>query len=599
MLTAAEEKRIIVLKQQKLKLLREQEKERVKNDFSLYAANNIYITDKKGNRVNLKENYIQQQIGKRIEELQSQGIPPRLIILKSRQMGASTGIQGRMIKETCTKENRNGYVVSHEDASTSAIFQKAKYMYDNLPDEYKPLQKASNAQELIFDTPIHYSGDKTGLHSKIEIKTAGNSGIGRSETRHYVHLSEFAFWKGSDSNTPDKQLSGILQAVPDMVDTWVIIESTANGMNSFYDLWKDAEEGKNGFIPLFFPWWVHEEYSMSVDDKEEFKTTLTEYEVWLYNDLKLSLEQVKWWRETKRIKCNNDINQMKQENPTTAEEAFIFSGTPVFDNDLVQKRIEVLRKASRKVKYGYFEFKWNNEEYKDKIKDDTIKFIETSENDKRGIVRIYEMPKIGNPYVIGGDTKGEGKDSYAGQVINNATGNRAATLKMDVNNSKPYTWQMYCLGKYYGELSKCNRNALISIEINFNTAPIEELERLHYDNMYQREKYDDFTGAYKKAYGWKTDGTTRPLIIDKEVHLTNENLGVFNDIETLQQMITFILDKNGRPDAMPGKHDDLLLADMIGQETRSQQSYTVEKEIVKDDDEDEDDNKHDDDNWFN
>jgi hypothetical protein len=556
------------------KIREEEEREKAKNNFSLYASRYIYITDKKGNRVNLKENYVQQQIGNKIEELQSQGIPPRLIILKSRQMGASTGIQGRMIFETCTKENRNGFVVSHEDPSTSAIFQKAKYMYDNLPDEIRPLQKASNAQELIFDSPLHYNGDKKGLHSKIEIKTAGNAGIGRSETRHYVHLSEFAFWKGSDSNTPDKQLSGILQAVPDMPDTWVIIESTANGMNSFYDLWKDAEEGKNGFIPLFFPWWVHEEYKLSVDDPEEFKSNLSEYETWLYNDLKLSLEQVKWWRETKRIKCNNDINQMKQENPTTPEEAFIFSGTPVFDNELVQKRIEILRKSDRKVKYGYFEYEWNNAEDKDHIKDDTIKFVETSETDKRGVIRIYEEPLYGYPYVIGGDTKGEGKDSYAGTVINNVTGVRAATLKMDVNNSKPYTWQMYCLGRYYN-------NALIGIEMNFNTAPIEELERLRYNNQYFREKYDDISGGYQRKHGWKTDGTTRPLIIDREVSLTNENLGLFNDIETLQQMITFILDKNGRPDAMPGKHDDLLLSDMIGQEIRGQQTTKIKVDKVE------------------
>lgn len=571
MLTAAEEIELIKLLEIEQK---EREEEEAKNNFPIYASRNIYITDKKGNRVNLKENYVQQQIGKKIEKLQSQGIPPRLIILKSRQMGASTGIQGRMIFETCTKENRNGFVVSHEDPSTSAIFQKAKYMYDNLPDGTRPLQKASNAQELIFDTPLHYAGDKKGLHSKIEIKTAGNSGIGRSETRHYVHLSEFAFWKGSDSNTPDKQLSGILQAVPDMIDTWVIIESTANGMNSFYDLWKDAEEGKNGFIPLFFPWWVHEEYQMGIEDKEEFKSNLDEYETWLYNDLKLSLERVKWWRETKRIKCNNDINQMKQENPTTPEEAFIFSGTPVFDNEKVQKRIEVLRKSNRQIKYGYFEYEWNNAKDKDHIKDDTIKFVETSEGDKRGVIRIYETVRKGYPYVIGGDTKGEGKDSYSGQVINNATGDRTATLKMDVNNSKPYTWQMYCLGKYYN-------NALIGIEINFNTAPIEELERLKYTKQYVRQKYDDYTGSYQKKYGWKTDGTTRPLIIDREVSLTNDNLGLFNDIETLQQMITFIKDKNGRPDAMPGKHDDLLFADMIGQEIMKQQTTEIKVNKVE------------------
>jgi|LSQX01.2.fsa_nt_gb hypothetical protein len=551
----------------------EDRREQEKGNFDLYSESNIKITDKKGRQVQLKQNYVQTQIDQKIIELQSQGIPPRLIILKSRQMGASTGIQGRMIWETTTKENRNGYIVSHEDESTKAIFQKSKYMYDNLPKELKPLQKASNAQELIFDKPLHYAGEEKGLHSKIEIKTAGNAGIGRSETRHYVHASEFAFWKGTGANAPDKQLSGILQSVPDDIDTWVIIESTANGMNAFYDLWQEALRGNNGFIPLFYPWYVHEEYQMSVEDDEieQFINTMSEYEKWLYDEIKLSLERIKWWREVKRIKCNNDIDQMKQENPTTAEEAFIFSGKPVFNNDKVMKRIEVLRQTERRVKYGYFVFDWNNELYKDFIKVETIRFVETSPEDKRGIIRIYEEVQPNIYYVLGGDTKGEGRDSYAGTVINNITDVRAATLKMEVNNSKPYTWQMFCLGHYYNQ-------ALIGIEINFNTAPIEELERLRYSKQYVRERYDDFTGTYKKAFGWRTDGTTRPLIIDKEVSLVEENLGLFHDIETLQQMITFVEDDKGRPDAMAGKHDDLLFSDMIAQEIRTQQRcYVVEQ----------------------
>ena len=54
---------------------------------------------------------------------------------------------------------------------------------------------------------------------------------------------------------------------------------------------------------------------------------------------------------------------MKQENPTTPEEAFIFSGTPVFDNDKVMKRIEILRKLDRNITHGYFKFEWCYSEY--------------------------------------------------------------------------------------------------------------------------------------------------------------------------------------------------------------------------------------------
>ena len=201
---------------------------------------------------------------------------------------------------------------------------------------------------------------------------------------------------------------------------------------------------------------------------------------------------------------------------------------------------------------------------KDYIKENTIKWVD----DPNGFVSIYEDVLPGYPYVIGGDTKGEGRDFYSGTVINNATGQRAATIRNCWTNSKPYTWQMYCLGHYYNL-------ALIGVEMNFNTAPIEELQRLHYPRQYTRRRYDDFTKEYQNKHGWKTDGNTRPLIIDKEVNLIEDNIDLFNDIPMLEECLTFIY-KDGRPDAMSGKHDDALFSDMIANEIRQQQSFEAE-----------------------
>ena len=135
---------------------------------------------------------------------------------------------------------------------------------------------------------------------------------------------------------------------------------------------------------------------------------------------------------------------------------------------------------------------------------------------------------------------------------------------------------MYCLGYYYNL-------ALIGIEINFNTAPIQELERLHYSRIYTRRQYDSITKEYQNKRGWKTDGNTRPLIIDKEINLIEDNIDLFNDIEMLEECLTFVYNEKGRPDAMSGKHDDILFADMIANEIRSQQSFEadVEKEVAR------------------
>lgn len=559
------EQRILIAKALKVK-----EKEYTLSDYKRYSSRYLWITDKKGDKIKLTQNNVQRKLDAVLDECKANDKPARVIVLKSRQMGISTDIEGRMIYETTNKKNRNGLVIAHRDDSTAALFAKTKYYYDNLESDVRPLNQASNAKELIFDRPTHYYGDREGMHSKIKVQTAGNAGIGRSDTFHYVHLSEFAFWEGKDKNSPAKQLSGILQSVPKSPDTWVIIESTANGMNDFKEEWDKAVRGESGFIPLFLAWYDHEEYVEEVEDKDTFIQGMKDYEKWLYYDLGLPVERVAWWRHKLKYDCNGDINMMRQENPTTPEEAFIFSGTPVFDNDRINKRIQALREhyLVNPYKTGYFEFEWNDPETKDKIKRESIRFVESA---SKAHIRLYEAPNRGCPYVIGGDTKGEGADYFAGTVIDNTTGKRVATLHMQTTNSKPYTWQMYCLGIYYNM-------AMIGIEMNFNTAPIEELQRLSYPFQYMRRKYDEITKKIDTKYGWKTDGNTRPLIIDKEVGMVEDHIELFYDIQTLLEMTTFVYDKDGRPDAMSGKHDDLLISDMIANEIRPQQRFEYQKE---------------------
>ena len=155
-------------------------------------------------------------------------------------------------------------------------------------------------------------------------------------------------------------------------------------------------------------------------------------------------------------------------------------------------------------------------------------------------------------------------------VINNHTGNRAASMDINIMTSSPYTYQLYCAGRYFND-------ALIGVEINFNTGPIEELQRLSYPRQYVRRKFDDYRKVREEKYGFKTDGNSRPLIIDKEGDVVLNEIDLLNDIPTLEQMLTFIYDDKGRPDAMEGKHDDLLFSEMIANQIREQQTHLLDR----------------------
>lgn len=493
-----------------------------------------------------------------IKELKQQKKPIRIIILKARQMGFSTLTEAVLFKETATHHNVNAGIIAHESRATNNLFTMSKLFYDNLPKEIKPEKKACNAQDLIFNNK-----DNTGLNSKITCMTAGD-GAGRSGTYNILHLSEFAFWPGDKKTT----LNGLMQAVPDNNKSIVIIESTANGFEYYKEMWDRAVSGESDFVPLFVAWYELEDYKKPYTG---FK--LTDEEITLKETFNLSNEQLEWRRWCIRNNCGGDAEQFKQEYPTTPEEAFLNTGTCVFDTAQINKRLQEVPKP---IKVGYFTYEYNDtlpalgaiNPYTDKpyykYKISNIKWV----NDPKGYIKIYEAPntpEIVN-YGIGGDTAGDGSDYFTAHVINTKTLKQCAVLKKQLDPDL-YVKQVYCLGLYYNK-------ALVGIESNFDTFPIKELQRLGYIKQYKREYEEKIGSPTKQEYGFRTDLKTRPAIISYLVELVRDHVELINDADTLREMLLFIKNDEGRPEAQVGAHDDLVMGLAIAYRIIKQISYS-------------------------
>jgi phage terminase large subunit len=170
---------------------------------------------------------------------------------------------------------------------------------------------------------------------------------------------------------------------------------------------------------------------------------------------------------------------------------------------------------------------------------------------------------------------GEGSDNFTGHVLNNVTGKQVAVLKQEFDEIS-YTRQMYCLGMYYNK-------ALIGIESNYTTYPIQELERLKYPKLYIREKEDTYTGKHNKSYGFKTTQISRPRILGQLQTIFKEEIELIVDTDTLKEGLTFIKNEKGRPEAQVGYHDDLIMALAIAYDIRTQQDMkakSVQKEKI-------------------
>lgn len=517
----------------------------VKNNPEYLIELEFVIVDKKQKTVPFFLNEVQKEFISIVNESKKQyrnGVITDLtfLVLKGRQQGFTSFITAYQLACCLLNRNFQGFTLSDKADNTEAIFQnKAKYPYEQLPDILKPTEKFNNKRQLLFEK----------INSNWSVDTATEN-VGRSKTINFFHGSECGFWKSMS-----KVQAGLGEAFT--IDCIKIYESTANGYNDFQKMWAN----KSG-INCFFEWWKTKEYRTNFENqeiKQEFINNIEHKKEWIYERIKillknkrLELEQVYWYYKKYLNYIDKDL--IKQEYPCSAEEAFLASGNCYFNKEKIINRISQLQEP---IKTGSFIYEY------DGTKITNIKW----QNDVNGFIKLYELPKKDYPYVIGGDTAGEGSDYFIGQVLDNTTGNQVAVLRKQFDEDE-YSRQMICLGRYYN-------NALEGIETNFSTFPIKELERLGYKNQFIREREDTYTGKTAKAYGFKTTSLTRPLILAQLQAIVNDHIEKINDKDTLEEMLTFVRNEKGRPEAQIGAHDDLVMALAIAHYIRSQQSMTV------------------------
>jgi hypothetical protein len=514
-----------------------------------YITEFIKITKKDATVSNLMPNLPQMKYYDTIKESYNKNKPVRIIILKARQMGFSTMTEAIMFKLTATQKNFRTGIIAHEDKATDNLFNMSKSFYDRLPDEWRPEIRASNAKELVFNNK-----DGTGLNSRFTVMTASGEAQGASATYQNLHISEFALWKGNKNLI----LGTLLQTVPNLPNTMIVIESTARGYNEFKDMWDAAVSGQNDYTPLFFAWWEMPDYRMPYSD-----FTLSPEEEELKTRFNLDNEQLEWRRWCIRNNCNNDLNIFHQEYPSYPEEAFVATGACAFDQEAIVERLTNIPKP---IKIGDFGYKIEYSTDGKRIKVTDVEF----KNYNQGAIKIFEEPKLGHPYVVAGDPAGEGSDYSVLQVIDNSNGRQVAVFRKQRIDPDKYAEAAYCLGQYYNW-------GLIGIETNFTPYVHKQLEKMEYPYVFVRQIEDNFAKTVSSAFGFRMTSITRPVIIDELKRIVRDHTDVLNDYLTLNEMLTFSMNERGtKEQALPGKHDDLVIALAIAYYIRSQQTTYVD-----------------------
>lgn len=163
----------------------------------------------------------------------------------------------------------------------------------------------------------------------VSIEDAGVHEVMDFEVDHADH--SYCIWQCASSNSeaafwPNAQahFASSVQTVPDMDDTEVVLESTANGVTGeLYERTQDAIQRKGDYELTFIPWYLQKEYKRRIPEGFELADVdeggvFTEQEY--METFGLTVEQMVW-RRNKIIELRS-MALFDQEYPATVELAF-------------------------------------------------------------------------------------------------------------------------------------------------------------------------------------------------------------------------------------------------------------------------------------
>lgn len=523
-----------------------------KLDDQWWRLNHLYyIIDKSGRKVLFRMNEAQKLLFSNMWYFN--------IILKARQLGFSTAIQIFMLDSALFNNDLEcGVIAQGRDQARKIFRTKILFPYKNLPDWIKRSIPAvrQNSDEIEFDNG-----------STITVSTSFRSG-----TLNILHVSEFAKICAEREDKAEEVMSGTLNAVhPGNI---AFIESTAEGAaGHYFDLCQEAQELLDAGLPLtdidfkffFFPWWDEPTYTMPVPERG---LLLTKAQFTYFKALEKSLgkkipdERKAWYIAKER----QQKTKMKQEFPSTPEEAFLTSGRKVFNNeDLLIAKGSVSKPlliydinpvtGVRKVANRRVDMEQIQRSYTDKTAKTTM-----------GYALIWEVPQQGREYVLGCDVSEglEHGDNSSIDVLDKETGVQVAHW-FGLIPPKRFGDLIAHIGHWYN-------TAYVGVERNNHGHAVLDRLRVVYPmaNIYFEEYMDrEDDDEETKRIGWHTSAVSKEIIIsDMEDLLENEASGI-RWTGTISEFYTYVRDERGRANAMQGAKDDQVMSYMIAQQMRS------------------------------
>ena len=576
----------------RLKVIEQFVRLRYRYDFAFWAATLVYIKNKDGGEdVLFRLTRPQRRFVERIEQLRKAGKPIRVVLLKARQWGGSTTSQLYMAwLQLIHRVGLNSLIIAHQGTGSDEI----KDMFDRMIKAY-PVEMLHRLGEAYKENEPKLVGvGKSGSiyrvpqrNCKIKIGTAERPDGCRGGDYSLVHLSEVGLWKATEGKKPEDIVRSACSGVLYRPYTMIVYESTANGTGNFFQREYDAAKKRvSQFEAMFVSWFDIEKYSVDVEDIRAFAACLYDNRdnanvssareesgryLWTLWGKGATLEAINWYI-LERAKYN-DHASMASEYPSDDIEAFVHSGTMVFD----RYKVEDFDRYCKEPRYVGDVYADANEG-KNALKN--LRFAE----DKQGVLWVWNLPevdeseKVLNRYLTVVDVGGRSNKADWSVVV-------VFDRLFMSDGGKPEVvaqWYGHCdidlLSWKAAQIAAFYDNSLLVIESNTLETHDKErdvdgdqsqfiLNQINgvYPNLYTRKQSEeDILAGLPTKYGFHTNVATKPMVISSLVKAIRENAYIERDRRCLDEYLVYEKKPNGAFGAAAGKHDDLLMTRAIG-----------------------------------
>jgi hypothetical protein len=164
----------------------------------------------------------------------------KVILMEGRQQGKTTTSAAYILWYTLFQESKTVAILANKAPAAREVLYRYQLMYENLPIWLQQGVTVWNKGDIELEN-----------RSKVFTSATSASGI-RGKSVNLLYVDETAI---IPNNLADQFFASVYPTISAGETTKILLSSTPLGYNHFWKFWNDAQNDRNGFVPLFIPYW--------------------------------------------------------------------------------------------------------------------------------------------------------------------------------------------------------------------------------------------------------------------------------------------------------------------------------------------------------